>query len=430
MPSVIKIIVFSFIGFHLFGNATVSREPEFVRQECSDDHIKTILFYRSNQELSLPVLFHQEDEKLTLRFDYIGEPEENYSYSVTACSYDWKLNEISDHLYLDGFNDNLVENSYSSFNTTKYYKHYMTEVPSPDMEILVSGNYILRVYESSDPRHIIFTRKFCIAETEADIQATVKKPDHQNQELNIEIDPGKLGLVNPMQEIKVVVIKNNDWNNKVDIAFKPVLRDNKLYFDLPYQLITGGVNEFRYFDIKSIKYVSDRVDSIRYLSPETHFYVKHDELRQFTPYFSSTDLNGLFYIDMPDAYNRHTESDYVHVHFTLKAPRIPGMNVFIYGALTGWKTDKSNCMNYNTQRGEYKKSLFLKQGYYNYAYCTVNEGSKEISFDLTEGNHSEAENDYAIFVYLCQPMSDFDRLIGYRIINSAGKEPVTANPDE
>ncbi|MBA7513550.1 hypothetical protein ES705_05566 [subsurface metagenome] len=389
---------------------------------CNDPNIKTILLNRSGWDLSMPVIYLGENEKLSLRFDCIGEQVEEYSYSLIACTYNWEINENPQHFYLDGFNNTPVYDKYSSFNTSKYFTHFSAEIPGEDLSFLRSGNYILRVYESRNPDSVIFTRRFCLAERFAEVSARVKKPNSQNQEIQIEIDLNDLNLINPLAEIKVVIIKNNDWNNIVPIAFKPLLHDNKLVLDIPCQVMAGGGNEFRYFDIKSIKYISDRVDSIKYISPETHFYLKPDIIKQFKPYFSSTDLNGRFYIDMPEAHDRHLESDYVYVHFTLEAPQPFGSDVYVYGALTYWKTDQNNFMIYNAERSVYEKIMLLKQGYYNYAYATKDYNNPKMNFDLTEGNHSETENDYLIFVYLKNPMSDFDRLVGFEIINSTEAE--------
>ena len=400
----------------------LTQDTEIIPEECNDSNIKTILLNRSGQELSWPVIYFNSNEKLSLRFDYVGESKEDFYYSVVACTYDWKLNENPDHLYLDGFNSNLVENKYTSFNTWKYYEHFMTDFPNEELKFLTSGNFIINVYKGPTTEEVAFSRKFCLTESKVNIKAEVKKPDPQNQEIQIEIDIEKLELTNPLTEIKVVIIKNNDWNNQIDLAFRPVLKDNKLHIDLPNQLITGGGNEFRYFDIKSIKYISDQVDSIKYISPETHFYLKPDKLNQYVPYFSSTDLNGRFYIDMEDAYDRHIEADYVFVHFILESVQAFPSEVYVYGALTNWETGENNYMNYNFEKGRYEKTLQLKQGYYNYAYATKDYSTQDISFEYTEGNHSETENEYAIFVYLREPMSDFDRLVGFRIVNSTGEE--------
>jgi hypothetical protein len=235
----------------------------------------------------------------------------------------------------------------------------------------------------------------------------------------MQVDLGNLKLQNPLQEIKIVVLQNYDWNNQVKLASPPMLRNHVLHIDAPYQLYTPGDNEFRYFDSKSTKFVSERVDRITYFPPDFHFSLKPDQLARFDPYFSSTDLNGRSFIEIPDAHDRHLESDYVQVHFTLESPQSLGTDVYIYGKLTNWEADEDNYMVYNPERGAYEATLLLKQGMINYMYATRDYDQKQLQFDLTEGSHSETENDYLIFVYLSELMSDFDRLIGYTVVNSA-----------
>lgn len=396
-------------------------QQDLILKEASNyPEISTILLYRSGWELSMPVIFRNEEEKLELRFDYLGEPVNNFSYSVQNCTYDWKINDEPEHYYLEGFNDVSIYEYHPSRNTTHDYIHYVSQIPSDNLEITQSGNYLLCIYDSSDPEKVFFTRKFCIAEKTVSINARFIYPDNQSQEIMLSIDLGELALDNPTDEIKVMILKNYDWNNRITINSPPMLRDNKLYFDLAGQIKANGTNEFRYFDTKSTKYISERVDFIEYLAPEFHFILKPDMLKQYVPYFSSTDLNGRFFIEIPDAYDRHTESDYVQVHFTLESQQALGTDVYIYGALTNWQTNEKNYMVYNPDRQVYEKLLLLKQGYYNYAYVTREYNSNKLSFDITEGNHYETENDYLIFVYLRKTTSNFDRLVGFSIVNSAG----------
>jgi hypothetical protein len=108
------------------------------------------------------------------------------------------------------------------------------------------------------------------------------------------------------------------------------------------------------------------------------------------------------------------------IHLRCNVPL--GSEVYLYGALTGWSANKSNIMIYDFDELAYKKTLRLKQGYYNYAYATRDLNSKYLQFDLTEGNHSETENDYLVFVYFRGNTDDFDRLVGYTVINSTGKK--------
>lgn len=397
---------------------------------CSHPKVKTILFYRSGWDLSMPVIYLNEDETLEFRFDYLDRPEIDFGYSIKNCTYDWQINDIPEHYYLTGFNDASLDNYEPSRNTTSYFTHYSLIIPNEDIKILTSGNYILTVYDRNDPSKIIITRRFCIAEKKSEISGRVKMPDDQNQELSLQIEIGQLGSTNPLSEIKIVILKNYSWHNAVKINTPPLLRDNFLFLDMPYQIIAQGGNEFRFFDTKSTKYDSERVDHIDYRPPVFCFVLKPDEVKQYSPYFTSTDLNGRYYVEIPDADDRHLDSDYVEVEFSLFCPQPFGSDVYIYGALTNWITDESNFMIYNPDKQTYEKTMLLKQGYYNYAYATRDFNKKTISFDLTEGNHSETENDYLVFVYFRKNTEDIDRLVGFTVINSKGKTENSSSSNE
>ena len=77
-------------------------------------------------------------------------------------------------------------------------------------------------------------------------------------------------------------------------------------------------------------------------------------------------------------------------------------------------------MQFNTEKGVYETSLFLKQGYYDYCYVTVDKTArkKTAAFDYTEGNYWETENEYTILVYYRQLAGRADELVGYTRVNS------------
>ena len=422
--NILRIVhLFSLIAFFFTSSLieALSQSIDQTEEYCTDPQIKTILLHRTGWDLSMPVVYIKEDESLSLHFDYLGKPDNDYSYQLLNCTYNWQINDVAEHRYLEGFNDVPIYDYYPSRNTTRYYTHFQTNIPNEELKILQSGNYLLRVYKSSEPDDIVFTRKLCFAERLTSITARINKPDELHQEIMLQIDLSELELINPLAEIKVVVLKNYNWSDQVQITSPPILRDDMLFLDMPYQIMAKGGNEYRYFDTKNTKFVSERVDYIDYQAPEFHFFLKPDKLKQFDPYFSSTDLNGRFFIEIPDAHDRHTESDYVHVHFTLESQQPFDADVYIYGALTDWQTNESNFMTYDHNKKCYRRSLLLKQGYFNYSYVLKDFNKDELSFAITEGNHSETENDYLIFVYFCQNMSEFDRLVGYTIVNSTGE---------
>lgn len=368
----------------------------------------------------MPILTQTESEDFLLRFDYLGESRHDLVYSIQSCTYDWQINDVSEHFYLEGFNKVPFYEYRMSRTTMTDYTHFYAQVPDENIKLLQSGNFLLTVYLNDDQENPLFTRRFCINEKRVSIEASVKKIyDHQH-ELQVKVNLENLRVSNPLTEIKVVIIKNYNWNDKVEIKTPPVLRNNTIYVDLPFQLIKDAGAEFFNFEIRSIKYMSERIENIDFQVPYYHIYLKPDEITVTEPYFSKSDLNGRYSIDLTDATDSHSEADYIYVHFKLKSPQLLPGDVYIYGAITNWETEESSAMQYNFNTGYYQKTLRLKQGFYDYTYVTKEAASGEIKYDLTVGNRAETENDYLIFVYYHEIMSDFDRLVGYALLNSEG----------
>jgi hypothetical protein len=77
-------------------------------------------------------------------------------------------------------------------------------------------------------------------------------------------------------------------------------------------------------------------------------------------------------------------------------------------------------MEYNAEKGVYERALFLKQGYYDYCYATIDrkDPKRLASFEFTEGNYWESENNYTILVYYRQLAGRADELVGVANVNS------------
>ncbi len=65
----------------------------------------------------------------------------------------------------------------------------------------------------------------------------------------------------------------------------------------------------------------------------------------------------------------------------------------------------------------YTANIFLKQGFYNYAYVYEDENGNKDFFQM-EGYYYNTENDYTILVYYTPLGERYDRLIAVRSINS------------
>ena len=75
-------------------------------------------------------------------------------------------------------------------------------------------------------------------------------------------------------------------------------------------------------------------------------------------------------------------------------------------------------MKYNYKYKQYECTLYLKQGYYNYQYIFLPNGSKVGDETFIEGNHYDTENEYSIFIYNRESGTTFDKLVGLKQVTT------------
>jgi len=320
--------------------------------------------------------------------------------------------------------ENQILNYAFSFNTNINYIHYRLAIPNEDITLKLSGNYALMVYEDFDTEKVVLIKRFVVTERLTNIQVSVKRPmlsiyRNSGQEIDFSISYGNYQVHDPFSEINVSILQNGRWDNAITHLKPLFIRSGSLEYDHDTDNIFPGGSEFRWFDIKSIRYQSPYIKNVVYRNNIHHVELFPDENRAGKQYFFEADLNGKFYVEVQEQPNDDTDADYVTVYFSMpfEAPLIHG-RLYILGGLTNWVFNPANEMKYNFETKSYEAVLLLKQGYYNYQYAFVQEGDTAGLGSYTEGNHYETENDYLIFVYHRPVHSRYDRVIGYQLINS------------
>jgi hypothetical protein len=236
------------------------------------------------------------------------------------------------------------------------------------------------------------------------------------QDVDLKVNLKGLETLNPYSDIELVVRQNFRWDNAIWNLKPSFVKDNVLIYDYQGKLTFDGTNEFRMFDAKSARYRSDKVSDVDLLEDGYHVYLSPDLMRGFMNYSFEPDINGRYLIKNDDMSDPHLESDYFTIHFTVPvdAPLGNG-DLYVFGQLTNWKMNKDFRLKYNPDELNYELSIPLKQGLYNYQYLWRSKNDKEGRTDRTEGNHSEAENEYMVLVYF-KDISNFShRLVGYKL---------------
>jgi hypothetical protein len=388
-----------------------------------DDSIKTVLLHKFGSQMSYPIINIKAKEFIKLSFDDLRRDNSIYNYTVIHCDANWEPSDLEQNEYIEGFfEDELFDFEYSS-NTDLYYTHYNLTLPNENMKMTLSGNYIIMVYKVNDAAHPILTKRFMMYESNVSVELNIKRATDVNesyfrQEVDFKINHDGYDIKDPFGRLNVVLMQNYRWDNAIFGLEPRFIKDTELNYDFNNgENVFDANNEFREFDLKSIRYNTIRVKKIEFsiFDKMQHAYLLNDERRSFKQYYSKVDLNGNFLVKRNEGENSEIEADYVKVHFTLPySPPINDGSLYLFGKFCDWKFKEELKLDYDTVNRQYTKEVLLKQGYYNYLYCFVKDGSKNTGdIAMVEGSHYETKNEYSILVYYREINDSYDRLVGF-----------------
>jgi hypothetical protein len=390
------------------------------------DQIQSIKIYETSNSISDAIIELGSDETITLEFDDLSNNTTSYYYTIVYCTSNWKESGLLKPEYLDGFDSNPINDYQNSTATTVPYTHYRLIIPNSNIKLKLSGNYLVRIFDVNDLEKICLEQKFMVVERLVDIKANVKQPNDQlirlsSQQLELSINTSRLNIADPSNELIPIIIQNNQFINGLSSIKPTFIKPDEIIYSSLDKLIFDGVNEYRWFDINSIRFISSGIQSIEQFGGEFNVQLLPSQNNRNQKYTSQADINGKYQVKLERSELSDIEADYTWLYFTLPYfDQLPDKEVYVFGELTGWNLGKENLMNYNFQRQAYELRLKLKQGYYNYRYTVRDTKSGAIDFTYFEGNHFETENSYQILVYYKQIGARYERLVGVRKINSRG----------
>ncbi len=353
--AILNIVFLITVIFSFSTSPVEAREREKpLNDSIYQDNIKTVEFFREGWNFSLPILEMGSNERLVLKFDELNNQTRNYSYTITHCDFDWFPSRLIPSEYMEGFIENPVNDYRTSINTTIPYVNYQLAIPNENVRLLVSGNYLLKVFEDGKQDSPILTRRFYVVEPSARINGIVKNATFDrfrgpNQEVDFTFDYPRLNIQNPSTEVKVVLMQNFRYDNAITNLRPLYIRNNQLSYDYNQENVFKAGNEFRNFDAKILQVNGLGVRNIEFIPPLYNVFLETDYPRSDQSYIFENDLNGQYLIKNDRSNDPDLESDYILVHFSLQVNRpLPEGDIYVFGGLSNWKCSEANKLNYNT----------------------------------------------------------------------------------
>ena len=355
------------------------------------------------QAEQFPVISLNGGEQLEVSFDDLTHQYCRYTYRLTHC--DWEGNpsdELFESEYLYAVQDEEVIDDYEpSLNTSVQYLHYRFSLPNERLKPLLSGNYLLTIYnEDGQP---VCQTYFGVVDRKAGLVATCTTNteidwNDKHQQVSLELNLGNLPLRDAAEEVKTIVMQNRRYDTAV-MGLEPTSQQaGQLRWEHEQKLIFKAGNEYRKMEMLSTRYPGMHGESMRWYDPYYHYTLFADAPRK--NYLYDEERNGAWVVAWSGSADPDTEADYVWTHFRLDMLPWAGRKVYVNGRWAVPDFSDAYLMHYNDDEHCYEASILLKTGYYNYQYlCFDAPGQRSALTAPVEGDYFQTENEYEILVY-------------------------------
>lgn len=375
----------------------------------------------------LPVMNLGDRTGLMLSFDDLTTDARYFRYKLQHCDRNWKPSDLSEIEYLEGINDQLIEDYSFSNQTHVDYVHYEVRFPGNGIKPKVSGNYLITVYDENTDE-VVLVRKFMVVDKKVFASAKLQRPSRvsqmrTHQALELTVNYKDFPMSNPVQDVSVTILQNGIWQRSIsDIRPRNVFGD-VIEFDWRGKIVFPGGMDFRSLDLRNLGYRSFGIKEITEYKDGYVVVKEIEKSRAGRSYFLERDQNGNFMIDNERSFSgkASTTSEYAEVDFRVQSNGDLGNErVFVSGGFTNYVPDPRFELKYNTTEGYYEGTVLMKQGRYDYLYTVSDGASKTLDFNVLEGSSNETENFYLLLTYYRPFGSRYDQLISADITNLGG----------
>lgn len=286
------ILGFCFVFFMTIG-AFAQRDPDQIYMPS----IKTIKLNRFGDQLGYPIIALMSNDRLELNFDDLDADVKAYYYTFELRNADWSPVQMSYFDYVKGFTQVRITTYRNSFLSLTPYTHYQAVLPDRNCYPTKSGNYLLKVFLNGDTSQLAFTRRILVTDNRLSIAAQVTQPFNQqffqtHHRLQVQVNTRGFDVRYPQQQIKVAIIQNYRWDNRLELNTPTFVRQEMLQYNNENEMVMPAVKEWRWVNLRSFRLLGDRVSSQKNTDSSFTVFVQEEKPRLGQQYFFLTIKTG------------------------------------------------------------------------------------------------------------------------------------------
>ena len=184
--------------------------------------VKSLQVHLASDWQKAPVIEMGSDQQVTVSFDEMSHEYLRLAYRVLHCNADWTPSGMNELEYLEGFSENDLPEGNSSEATTVEYTHYSFSLPNEQVQLKLSGNYMVEVFDrdAEEDEALLLRACFSLLDRQVGLDAKVSAQTDQAyndkfQQVFIEVQT-PLGLISrPESDVTIMIRQNRRVDNQV-----------------------------------------------------------------------------------------------------------------------------------------------------------------------------------------------------------------------
>ncbi len=383
-------------------------------------NIKSLQVILNDDFEALPVLQLKGHDVMHISFDELSHNYKRFTYHVEPCNPDWTPTEgLFDADWLEGINDQPIDEYDNSINTSVLYTNYAFDFPNEQTNVRISGNYRLHIVDDETQEDAAVV-EFRVLEpiTNVGLGVTTNTDIDLNgryQQVNMTVKLNGLKVTRIDEELQTFVMQNGREDN-MKVNIKPnYITPQAFQWEHNRRLIFDAGNEYHKFEVLDPRHLSMGLADVMWDKETNTWHAVPYPCEQRRSYLYDEDTDGAFLLRNSDNYDAERTSEYVYVHYFLKPLReYSDAHIVLNGRWTTEPLD-NYIMQYDEAEQVYKLTVMQKLGYYNYQLLLMDYDGTTHTLP-EEGSFFETENKYQALVYYKATSERAWRLVGFQEI--------------